>query len=275
MTSKTTTDSKEDSRVSRAIHGGADRIIALIETEKEKEVLSHKAQLKDLESRHNQLKNNAAMVYASASLRIEKLEAELKDMEKEQSKAMMEARAETDRVTAELTQVKGCLDKLNTALKENRMTYLDDTILSDDEAVVHGNELICEAGNSGSVGPDLNDTSDSGKEQASESPLLIVSAFTQYLKFHRCAVQKWKDRYQAMRDERDMEKRRADGATMNTRTTTADLIDTKLIVSCSSSTDARKRSDPGLVALQAPPFADFLTSPQGNLTMALNLERPL
>lgn len=67
MTSKTTTDSKEDSRVSRAIHGGADRIIALIETEKEKEVLSHKAQLKDLESRHNQLKNNAAMVYASAS----------------------------------------------------------------------------------------------------------------------------------------------------------------------------------------------------------------
>lgn len=128
-------------RVSAAIHGGADRIVALIENEKQ----HHKMQLKDLESRHDQLKINSALIYASASIRIKRLEAELENVEKERSKAIMEiveTRAETERVRAELTQVKGCLDRLNASLRENRMSFFDGTIKFDDELGQQVNELI-------------------------------------------------------------------------------------------------------------------------------------
>jgi hypothetical protein len=218
MTPKSAADhSRGSPKVSESIQEGADRIVALIKTELDQQALIHKAQMKDLESRHSQLRTNTALVYASASLRIKRLEAELEDLKKEHLEAVEEACAEAEKATAELTQVKGCLDKLNVSLKENRMIYRDDVILFDDETVEHINELFGEAGTRDSEG--VKEAFVADKRQA--SPLSIITAFMQYMKPHGSAVHKWEDQ-RCAKDEGDVGKHSADGSA-----TMADFLDAR------------------------------------------------
>jgi hypothetical protein len=270
MASKPAPDScpSQSSRVSESIHEGADRIVALIKTEKEKQALFHEAQLKDLESRHNQLKNNTALIYASASLRILRLEAELEDVKKEQLKAITEARAATERVKTELTEANSWLDRLNASLKENGMTYLDGAITFDDETVRRVDELLSEARNSGDVGLG-KDAFDADTAQAPS--LLIVSGIAQYLKLHKRAILEREDMYRTLKRDGDLGKRRTDEA----MDTTADPLDAESIASkpeYSSSTGALKCSDSGSVTLQGLCKIDHIL-PQGYPTILLKRER--